>query len=177
MREIEIVKVGYEYAGAAGAVTALRDVSFDVGASEFLCLVGRSGCGKTTLLNLVAGFLPPTRGEIRIGGHTVTGHGLDRGVVFQDFAQLFPWRTAQRNVEFGLEMRGVSAAERAATALRFLKLVDLERFTREASRTTARCSVGSSWRQPSTRKGLHHDTRPSHPDRRGDPDLAVPLRS
>jgi len=130
MREIEIVKVGYEYAGAAGAVTALRDVSFDVGASEFLCLVGRSGCGKTTLLNLVAGFLPPTRGEIRIGGHTVTGHGLDRGVVFQDFAQLFPWRTAQRNVEFGLEMRGVSAAERAATALRFLKLVDLERFTR-----------------------------------------------
>jgi NitT/TauT family transport system ATP-binding protein len=128
MREIEIVKVGYEYAGAAGAVTALRDVSFDVGASEFLCLVGRSGCGKTTLLNLVAGFLPPTRGEIRIGGQIVKGQGLDRGVVFQDFAQLFPWRTAQRNVEFGLQMRGVAAAERAETARRFLKLVDLERF-------------------------------------------------
>ena len=130
MRHIEIVKVGYEYAGAAGPVTALREVSFDVGASEFLCLVGRSGCGKTTLLNLVAGFLPPTRGEIRIGGQIVKGQGLDRGVVFQDFAQLFPWRTAQRNVEFGLEMRGVAAVERAETARRFLKLVDLERFAR-----------------------------------------------
>ncbi|HEU5197568.1 MAG TPA: ATP-binding cassette domain-containing protein, partial [Methylomirabilota bacterium] len=77
MRPIDIVKVGYDYAGAAGPVTALREVSFDVGASEFLCLVGRSGCGKTTLLNLVAGFLPPTRGEIRIGGQIVRGHGLD----------------------------------------------------------------------------------------------------
>ena len=130
MRHIEIVKVGYEYAGAAGAVTALREVTFDVGASEFLCLVGRSGCGKTTLLNLVAGFLPPTHGEIRIGGQAVKGHGLDRGVVFQDFAQLFPWRTAQRNVEFGLEMRGMGAGERAETARRFLRLVDLERFAR-----------------------------------------------
>ena len=128
MPHIEIVKVGYEYAGAAGPVTALREVSCDVAASEFLCLVGRSGCGKTTLLNLVAGFLSPTRGEIRIGGGIVSGHGLDRGVVFQDFAQLFPWRTAQRNVEFGLEMRGVGAAERAEAARRFLRLVDLERF-------------------------------------------------
>jgi NitT/TauT family transport system ATP-binding protein len=128
MPHIEIVKVGYEYAGAAGEVAALRDVRFDVGASEFCCLVGRSGCGKTTLLNLAAGFLRPTSGEIRIDGRTVTGKGVDRGVVFQDFAQLFPWRTAQRNVEFGLEMKGVAAAERAETARRFLRLVDLERF-------------------------------------------------
>src|SRR2546428_4878913 len=130
MRHIENVKVDYEYAGGAGPVTALRGVSFDVGASEFLCLVGRSGCGKTTLLNLVAGFLSPTRGEVRIGGTIVTGQGLDRGVVFQDFAQLFPWRTAQRNVEFGLEMRGVAATERAETAARFLRLMGLERFAR-----------------------------------------------
>jgi NitT/TauT family transport system ATP-binding protein len=129
MPHIEIVKVGYEYTGAAaGEVAALREVTFDVAASEFLCIVGRSGCGKTTLLNLVAGFLRPTAGEIRIDGRTVTGKGVDRGVVFQDFAQLFPWRTAQRNVEFGLEMKGVSARERAETALRFLRLVDLERF-------------------------------------------------
>jgi NitT/TauT family transport system ATP-binding protein len=129
MPHIEIAKVGYEYAGAAaGTVAALRDVTFDVGTSEFFCLVGRSGCGKTTLLNLVAGFLRPTAGEIRIDGRTVTGKGVDRGVVFQDFAQLFPWRTAQRNVEFGLEMKGVGAAERVETARRFLRLVDLERF-------------------------------------------------
>jgi NitT/TauT family transport system ATP-binding protein len=60
----------------------------------------------------------------------VTGKGLDRGIVFQDFAQLFPWRTAQRNVEFGLEMKGLSKEERAEIALRFLRLVNLENFAR-----------------------------------------------
>ena len=128
MRHIEIAKVGYEYAGTAGPVTALREVTVDVATSEFLCLVGRSGCGKTTLLNLVAGFLSPTKGDVLIGGRAVSGRGLDRGVVFQDFAQLFPWRTAQRNVEFGLEMKGVPREERAKTAQRFLGLVNLESF-------------------------------------------------
>src|SRR5215475_14872217 len=128
MAHIELARVSYAYAGNNGAVAALNEVSFDVAASEFVCIVGRSGCGKTTLLNIVAGFLKPTDGEIRIGGQVVQGRGGDRGVVFQDFAQLFPWRTAQRNVEFGLQVRGVPAAERAETARRFLKLVDLERF-------------------------------------------------
>src|SRR5207247_4616592 len=96
--------------------------------SEFLCVVGRSGCGKSTLLTIVAGFLTPTKGEIRIAGRTVSGRGLDRGIVFQDFAQLFPWRTAQRNVEFGLEMKGVPRAERAETARRFLELGNLQPF-------------------------------------------------
>ena len=128
MAHIELARVSYAYAGNNGAVAALSEVSFDVAASEFVCIVGRSGCGKTTLLNIAAGFLKPTGGEIRIGGQVVHGRGGDRGVVFQDFAQLFPWRTAQRNVEFGLQVRGVPAAERAETARRFLKLVDLERF-------------------------------------------------
>src|SRR5919204_949886 len=66
--------------------------------------------------------------EVRIGGQPVTGHGLDRGVVFQDFAQLFPWRTALGNVTFGLEMKGVGKAEREAIALEQLKLVKLEKF-------------------------------------------------
>ncbi len=128
MRAIELREVTFEYADGGRRVTALRDVTLAVAPAEFLCLVGRSGCGKTTLLNLVAGFLTPTRGEVLVGGRAVTGRGLDRGVVFQDFAQLFPWRTAQRNVEFGLEMKGVPPAERAATARRFLRLVDLEAF-------------------------------------------------
>ena len=128
MSHIELSGITYEYATGERSVVALRDVSFGLGESEFLCVVGRSGCGKTTLLNIVAGFLTPTKGEIRIGGRPVTGRGLDRGIVFQDFAQLFPWRTAQRNVEFGLEMKGVSRAARAEAAQRFLTLVNLEGF-------------------------------------------------
>ena len=128
MSHIELSGITYEYAADERAVVALRDVSFGVGESEFLCVVGRSGCGKTTLLNIVAGFLAPTKGEIRIAGRAVTGRGLDRGIVFQDFAQLFPWRTAQRNVEFGLEMKGVAREERAGAAHRFLALVGLEGF-------------------------------------------------
>ena len=128
MDHIEIRHVNYEYEANERAVTALRDVSFGVAESEFICVVGRSGCGKTTLLNIVAGFLAPSKGDVLIGGRAVTGRGLDRGVVFQDFAQLFPWRTAQRNVEFGLEMKGVGRAERAEAARRFLRLVALENF-------------------------------------------------
>jgi NitT/TauT family transport system ATP-binding protein len=128
VQHIELRGILYEYAGGDRKVVALRDVSFGVAESEFVCVVGRSGCGKTTMLNIVAGFLAPTQGEVLIAGRAVSGRGLDRGVVFQDFAQLFPWRTAQRNVEFGLEMKGVSRAERAEAAGRFLKLVNLEAF-------------------------------------------------
>ena len=103
MVPIEIRDVSLVYDTPAGQVPGVKDVSFDIGASEFLCIVGPSGCGKSTLLNIIAGFLSPASGEIRIGGKTVTGHGMDRGVVFQDFAQLFPWRTAIGNVSFGLE--------------------------------------------------------------------------
>jgi len=125
---LELRQITYEYDAVKGAVTALRDVSFGVAESEFVCVVGRSGCGKTTLLNILAGFLAPTKGDVLIGGRAVTGKGLDRGIVFQDFAQLFPWRTAQRNVEFGLEMKGMPREERAETSLRFLRLVGLESF-------------------------------------------------
>lgn len=125
---IEARNVSFEYETAAGPMLAVKDVSFKVGATEFLCLLGPSGCGKTTILNMLAGFLTPTRGEILIGDKPVMGQGQDRGVVFQDFAQLFPWRTARRNVEFGLEMRGVPEKERRETALNFLRLVKLEKF-------------------------------------------------
>jgi NitT/TauT family transport system ATP-binding protein len=94
-----------------------------------VCIVGPSGCGKSTLLNIVAGFLSPAAGEIRIGGKKVDGHGMDRGVVFQDFAQLFPWRTALGNVAFGLEMKGVAKDEREKIAREQLRLVKLDKFT------------------------------------------------
>ncbi len=130
MPHIEVRNVTLVYDTPSGRVTGVENTSFSLAASEFLCLVGPSGCGKSTLLNLIAGFLTPTAGEIRIGGKTVTGHGMDRGIVFQDFAQLFPWRTALGNVTFGLEMKGVAKAERERIGFEQLRLVRLEKFAR-----------------------------------------------
>ena len=129
MVPIEIRDVTLIYDTPGGKVPGVSNVNFNIGASEFVCIVGPSGCGKSTLLNIIAGFLAPASGEIRIGGKPVTGHGMDRGVVFQDFAQLFPWRTALGNVEFGLEMKGVAKAERDKIAREQLRLVKLEKFT------------------------------------------------
>jgi len=128
VHEIELRNVNYLYESGDRRVPALQDVSFAVEGAEFLCLVGQSGCGKTTMLNLIAGFLAPTAGEILVGGKRVTGKGFDRGIVFQDFAQLFPWRTARRNVEFGLEMKGLPREQRGEIAMNFLRLVGLEKF-------------------------------------------------
>jgi ABC-type nitrate/sulfonate/bicarbonate transport system ATPase subunit len=130
MPQIEVHNVSLVYDTPAGRVTGVDGVSFDIEQSQFLCLVGPSGCGKTTLLNMIAGFLTPSGGEIKIGGKPVSGHGTDRGIVFQDFAQLFPWRTALGNVAFGLEMKGIGKAEREAIALQQLRLVKLEKFAR-----------------------------------------------
>src|SRR6266581_4544506 len=128
MPHIEVRNVSLVYDTPAGRVTGVDGVSFDMEQSQFLCLLGPSGCGKTTLLNIIAGFLAPTGGEIRIGGKAVSGQGTDRGVVFQDFAQLFPWRTALGNVCFGLEMKGIAKLEREDIARRQLVLVKLEKF-------------------------------------------------
>ena len=108
MQSIEIRDVTLTYDTPARQGARGQGCQHRYRASEFVCIVGPSGCGKSTLLNIVAGFLAPLPGEIRIGGQPVTGHGMDRGVVFQDFAQLFPWRTALGNVTFGLEMKGVA---------------------------------------------------------------------
>jgi NitT/TauT family transport system ATP-binding protein len=129
MLPIEISGVSLIYDTPGGKVPGVKDVTISVGASEFVCIVGPSGCGKSTLLNIIAGFLAPAAGEIRIGGKAVTGQGMDRGVVFQDFAQLFPWRTALGNVAFGLEMKGMAKAEREEIAREQLRLVKLEKFT------------------------------------------------
>jgi NitT/TauT family transport system ATP-binding protein len=130
MGHIECKDISLVYETPAGAVLAVEGVSLDIAQSEFLCLVGPSGCGKSTMLNIIAGFLKPTEGSIQIGGKAVNGSGMDRGVVFQDFAQLFPWRTALGNVSFGLEMKGVRKAERERIATEQLRLVKLEKFVR-----------------------------------------------
>ncbi|GGJ78842.1 ABC transporter ATP-binding protein [Pilimelia anulata] len=120
-------RVGKVFAGRGGRVTALDDVSFDVRAGEFLAVVGPSGCGKSTLLDLLGGLAAPSSGRILIDGAPVTGPGLDRGVVFQQYA-LLPWRTARGNVEFGLEAKSVPRRQRADRARGYLDLVGLAGF-------------------------------------------------
>ena len=126
--QIDARHVSLEYEVDGRNVLAVKDVSFAVRKSEFYCILGPSGCGKTTLLNILAGLLTPSSGEILIDGAAIGARKQDRGVVFQDIGQLFPWRTARFNVEFGLEMRGIKKAEREKTALEFLRLVGLEKF-------------------------------------------------
>src|SRR3954449_9042014 len=105
--------------GGMKEFTAINNVHFSVKSGEFLSLVGPSGCGKSTLLDLLGGLAKPTSGSILVNGEAVTGPALDRGIVFQQYA-LLPWRTAQGNVEFGLEAKGIGRRERPQRARDFL---------------------------------------------------------
>lgn len=125
---VSVNNVSVEYRGhARGPVRALDGVSLDIASGKFVCLVGASGCGKTTLLKCVGGFVRPTSGEITVAGAPVTGPGLDRAMVFQEYA-LFPWRTALRNVTYGLERKGMAKREARDKAREHLQLVGLQDF-------------------------------------------------
>jgi NitT/TauT family transport system ATP-binding protein len=109
-----------------GGRPILRDVSFTVGKGEFVCVIGASGCGKTTLLRLLAGLLVPTSGTVRLGGQPVSGTSRDVAVVFQDYSRaLLPWRTATGNVSLALEAMGVQASERGQRIAPLLAKVGL----------------------------------------------------
>jgi NitT/TauT family transport system ATP-binding protein len=115
--------------GRGPDLVAVHDFSLQVAEGEFVCLLGASGCGKTTMLNMFAGFIQPTSGSVKLRGEPITRIEPRCGVVFQSYA-LFPWKTVQGNVEFGLRMQRVPAEERRARAARFIELVKLQGFER-----------------------------------------------
>ncbi|MCK0209688.1 ABC transporter ATP-binding protein [Starkeya koreensis] len=124
--KLTIFRLGVSFpAPDGGQNKVLDDIGLSVAPGEFVALLGASGCGKSTLLNAVAGFHPPTSGEIWVDRRRIEGPGRDRGVVLQTDA-LFPWLNARRNVGFGLRLRGVGTAERDARAEEALRLVGLE---------------------------------------------------
>jgi ABC-type nitrate/sulfonate/bicarbonate transport system ATPase subunit len=108
-------------------VVALDNVHLEIRAGEFASIVGASGCGKTTLLRIIAGLEADYEGRLTLGGRPVTGPGPDKGVVFQDH-RLLPWLTVEQNIGFGLV--GVSADERRARVAKYLGLVGLNGFER-----------------------------------------------
>ena len=106
---------------------AIQDIEFSVKEGEFITLVGPSGCGKSTLLDLLLGITKPSKGRLLIDGREISGPGLDRGIVFQQYA-LFPWKTARGNIEFGLEAKGIPKREWKEQADYYLDLVGLKTF-------------------------------------------------
>lgn len=108
-------------------VQALLPVSLAIQQGEFFAIIGPSGCGKSTLLNILAGLDTPDEGEVLVDNRPVRGAGADRVVVFQE-AGLMPWMTVTRNIEYGLKLQGVPAAERRERAARYLKMVHLSKY-------------------------------------------------
>lgn len=128
MSTLEISNLSVNYAGTNGQGTlALSGVNLSMKPGDFVVALGASGCGKTTLLSCIAGFMQPSSGQILLGGQPVLGPGAERGVVFQKHA-LMPWLSVLENVEFGLRMRGMAKAERRAIAIDKLRLVQLEKY-------------------------------------------------
>jgi taurine transport system ATP-binding protein len=141
--KIQDVSVVFEGRQGSGPVTALSGVNLEIKQGELVVALGASGCGKTTLLNLMAGFTQPTEGYLTLGnskvegyprvqmgrdiGDQITGPGAERGVVFQKNA-LFPWLNVLENTAFGLKLQGVGKQERIERAAKYLQLVGLEDF-------------------------------------------------
>ncbi len=127
---IELRGVSKTFALESGEPTIAVDaVNLTVPRGQFVCVLGPSGHGKSTLLNLIAGFTAPSSGEVLAGGRPVTGPGRDRGVVFQRDT-LFMWRRVADNIAFGLEAGGVPKAERLAVVEHYLDVIGMTKYAR-----------------------------------------------
>jgi NitT/TauT family transport system ATP-binding protein len=127
---IRVEQVGHQFESRevdGPGITVLEGIDLAIADGQFVSLLGPSGCGKTTLLRIIDGLIEPTRGRVLIDGKPVEGPSREQAMVFQEF-NLLPWRTAIKNVEFGLEVQGVPATERRARAKQVIKMVGLEGF-------------------------------------------------
>ncbi|WP_046471566.1 ABC transporter ATP-binding protein [Allosalinactinospora lopnorensis] len=138
--ELELRGIGKEFRSRSGSTHALSDIKLSIDRREFVSVIGRSGCGKTTLLRVIAGLTGPTSGEVVIGGRSLwRGKKVDSevagrfGVVFQD-ANLFPWYTVLDNIALPLTLRGTDRARRHARAAELAELVGLGGFERSYPR-------------------------------------------
>jgi NitT/TauT family transport system ATP-binding protein len=140
---LELKALSKTYTSANGLTAmAVKDLSLSIAPNEFICLVGRSGCGKTTTLRMIAGLEKATHGEILLNGRLVNGPSAQRSVVFQRYT-LFPWRNVLDNVIFGLETQRIPKAKRKEIAHHYLSVVGL---ANQASAFPAEMSGGMQQR-------------------------------
>src|SRR5512136_2772034 len=128
MGKLEIHNLNQSFPRDDGSrLVVLDNISFEVKDKEFVCILGSSGCGKTTLLRMIAGLDTAESGTIALDGEEIRGPNPKVGMVFQEYS-LFPWRTVIDNIAFGLEMRGMGKEERYTAAEKYLELVNLSQF-------------------------------------------------
>jgi NitT/TauT family transport system ATP-binding protein len=133
MSRIVIDHLNKTYKTRTGEIPALVDINLDIKDGEFVSIIGPSGCGKSTLLYMLGGFIAANHGKILVDSKLVTGPGVDRGVVFQEYA-LFPWLTVEQNICYGLEMLGSPRCERDKIVHDLIRTVNLQGFERRFPR-------------------------------------------
>jgi len=132
MGELRIDRLSKTYARREGwnstrYLKVFQDITFTVENGEFVSVIGSSGCGKSTLLSIAGGLSPASGGAVFVDDRPISGPGLDRGIVFQEFA-LFPWLTVLGNIAFGLKAKGLGGKEREEIARKYCNLVGLAGF-------------------------------------------------